>query len=152
MNDDSRMVIFTLEQKRFGIPLHVVERIVQAVEVTPVPQAPAVILGIINVQGLIVPVFDLRALFGLPAREMQITDQIVIAQTPSQTVALLADEVQGVEDAETTAMSVPAPDLVAGVVTNHDALIFICDLQRFLSGDDQATLNAALAARGTDHG
>ncbi|MDQ2687275.1 MAG: chemotaxis protein CheW [Armatimonadota bacterium] len=152
MNDDSRTVVFTLDQKRFGIPLHVVERIVQVVEVTPVPQAPAVILGIINVQGLIVPVFDLRALLGLPAREIQITDQIVIARTPSQMVALLVDEVRGVEDAETTAASVPAPDFVAGVVTNHDALIFICDLQRFLSGDEQATLNAALTARGTDNG
>lgn len=152
MNDDSRVVVFTLDQRRFGIPLNSVERIVRVVEVTPVPQAPAVIRGIINFQGLIVPVFDLRALLGLPAREIQLTDQMIIAQTPAQTVALLTDEVTGVEDAETAAASVPAPSFVEGVVTNHNTLTFICDLQRFLSGDEQAMLNAALKARGPDHG
>lgn len=146
MSDNSRVVVFTLDQRRFGVPLHSVERIISVVEVTPLPQTPAVVLGIINFHGRIVPVYNLRALIGLPSRELQISDQFIIAQTPLQTVALLTDEVIGLEDAEAIAVAVPTPDFVDGITANHDKFVFICDLQRFLSGEEQATLNASIKA------
>ena len=146
MPDVSRLVVFILDQRRYGVPLGNVERIVQVVEVVPVPQAPSVVLGVINVHGLIVPVFNLRERLGLPAHEMQISDQFIIARTQSRTVALLADEVTGVEDVELPAADVSAAGFVEGVVQNHDALVFICDIERFLSGEEQVMLNASLSA------
>lgn len=152
MNDDSRMVVFTLDQQRFSVPLNSVERIISVVEVTPIPQAPVIVLGIINFHGMIVPVYNLRTLLGLPAREVQISDQFIIAQTPDQMVALHVDEVIGVEEAETIAVAVPAPEFVGGIARNQGTLVFICDIQRFLSGEEQATLNASIKAWDTKNG
>lgn len=149
MNDVSRFVVFTLDQRRFGVPLESVERVVQVVEVTPVPQAPAAVLGVINFQGVIVPVFNVRERLGLPAREMQINDFFLIARTQARAVALLADEVTGVETAETAAAPVPPDGFVESMGQHDSALLFICDIERFLSTDEQMTLNSSVTAMGT---
>lgn len=144
----SRLVVFTVDERRFGLPLSLVDRVVHAVEITPVPQAPAVVVGMINFQGRIIPVFGLRERLGLPTREVQITDQLVIARTEKRTVALLTDNVAGVEDVESTAANVPGPDFVEGVVQHHETLLLICDIERFLTGDEEAALLETMTAGG----
>lgn len=144
MNEASRLVVFTLDERRFGLPLSIVERIVHVVEITPVPQAPPVVLGVINLQGQILPVFHLRERLGLPPREMQISDQLIIARSQIRTVALLADSVVGVEEAEATAAMAPSSGFVDGVVQSLKTLLLICDIERFLTGEEQETLDAAL--------
>jgi len=48
-----------------------VEKVVRAVEITPLPKAPEIVVGVINAQGRILPVLDIRKRFRLPAREMK---------------------------------------------------------------------------------
>src|SRR5581483_884088 len=73
------LVVFTLANEKWALPASVVQRAVRAVEITPCPDAPDVVLGVINVHGRIIPVFDLRRRFGLPLRELSIDDHIIIA-------------------------------------------------------------------------
>ena len=65
-----QIVVFALDDRRIALPLAAVERVVRAVEVTPLPKAPAVVLGAVNVQGNLVPVFHLRRRFRMPEREI----------------------------------------------------------------------------------
>ena len=110
----NQLIIFTLDDQRYGLPLSAVERVVRMVDITPLPQAPDNVLGIINVQGRVIPVINIRRRFRLPERELALTDQLVIARTARRPVALVADAVTGVHEyAEQEAVA--AQDILPGV-------------------------------------
>src|SRR5271165_5495325 len=52
---------FNLGQESYGIPVLKVREIIRLINITPIPQMPAFIRGVINLRGKIVPVVDLRA-------------------------------------------------------------------------------------------
>jgi purine-binding chemotaxis protein CheW len=74
-------VVFTLDEQRYALYLHAVVRVVRIVEITPLPQTPEVIRGVVNVQGQVIPVVDIRKRFQLPEREPELGDQLIIANT-----------------------------------------------------------------------
>jgi purine-binding chemotaxis protein CheW len=75
MNRFFPLVVFTLDARRYAVPLSTVERIIRAVEITPLPQAPEIVLGVINVQGRIIPVVNTRKRFRLPECDIRLSDQ-----------------------------------------------------------------------------
>lgn len=149
MPESSAIVVVLLDASRYAFWLSVVERVIPIVAVTPLPKAPKVVLGIIDVRGKLVPVVDLRQRFGLPRREPELSAQLVIARTPRRRLAVLVDRVQGVDTAPTLAPSQEVSDVpteyVAGVVRGPDGLVLIHDLDEFLSLDEERLLDAALA-------
>src|SRR5690242_12083986 len=96
MKEVIQLVVFRLEAQRYALPLGVVERITRAVEVTPLPEAPDVVLGVIDVGGTVLPVLNIRRRFGLPEREIGLSDQFIISRTTERRVVLVVDDVQGV--------------------------------------------------------
>lgn len=145
--------VFTLDQQRYGLPLSCVERAVQVVELTPLPGAPDIVLGVINVAGTLVPVIDLRRRFGLPARDIALSDHIVIARADRRTVGLVVDAVIGLlsvgtEQVVRVAEILPAVDDIEGVATLNDGLLLIHDLAKCLSLDEAHTLDEAMKGAG----
>lgn len=143
------VVVFELEGRRHGLPLEVVDRVVRSVEITPLPKAPAIVLGVINVQGRVIPVVNIRQRFRLTEREPGPADQLIIARTPHRSVALLVDEVSGVlefspGEALPAEAIVPGTDCVTGVVKQRDGMVLIHDLGRFLSLDEERDLDQAM--------
>ena len=127
MNID-QLVVFTLDELQYALPLDVVQRIVHLVEITPLPKAPEIVLGIVNIQGQIIPVVNIRRRFRLTEREARLTDQLLIAQTSRINVALVVDSVSGViqrrglEIVDTEAI-VSGIEYIEGVVKLEDGLI-----------------------------
>ncbi len=144
------LVVFVLDDQRYALRLSAVKQIVRAVEITPLPQVPRSIRGIVNVRGKVLPVFDLRQRFRLPEREPELSDCIVIAQTATKTVACVVDQVIGVVEAPesktTTASEIfPSLDHIEGVVKLSEGLVFIHDLETFLSPAERQLLEKALS-------
>ena len=149
MNRSVQLVLFALDEQRYALALSSVERIVRVVDVTPLPSAPPIVLGIINVKGDVVPVYDLRRRFRLPEREIHLTDQLMIATTSRQTVALLVDSVSGVleiaeEEIAPAEKILPEIEYVRGVVKLQDGMVLIHDLEQFLSDEEERILDEAL--------
>jgi purine-binding chemotaxis protein CheW len=149
VNFCGQLVLFTLDEQRYALPLDIVERTVHMVAITPLPHAPEVALGVINVQGTIIPVLDVRRRFRLPLREPGAGDQLLIARSAHRTVALAVDEVTGVMELQEAgavppASILPAMEYVEGVVKLEDGLVFIHDLDRFLSLSEERALETAL--------
>lgn len=142
-------VVFRLDAGRYALPLHCVERIVRAVRVTALPPAPAAVLGVINVAGRVLPVFNVRQRFGLPERAVDPADQFLIARAAGRTVVLAVDTVSGVFEQSAAALndsgSLP-PGLahIQGVISIADDLVLIHDLEAFLSTDEAQALDAAM--------
>jgi purine-binding chemotaxis protein CheW len=145
----SRVVVFTLGDQRYGLSLSAVERVVHMVQVTPLPRAPAIVLGVVNVRGRVIPVLNLRRRFRLPERDFALTDRLVIARTARRPVALVADEVAGVLEYSALQIVeardiVPGVEYTEGVVKLADGLILIHDLDSFLSLEEEAALEQSI--------
>jgi len=150
MSTPSRFVVFTLDEQRYALPLSSVNRVVAAVYVTPLPKAPDIVRGVINVQGQVIPVVDIRTRFRLPEREMALSDQIIIAHTAQRPVALIADATEGVlefsdERIVPPEAVLPEMEYVGGVVRLDEDLLLIHDLDRFLSLQENKKLDAAMS-------
>jgi purine-binding chemotaxis protein CheW len=144
------LVVFRLDEQRYALPLAAVERIVGAVEVTPLPGAPAIVLGAIDVEGRVLPVLNLRRRFFLPEREVSPVDQFLIARTPRRMVVLVIDEAHGVIEREQSAVIssdriVPGLEQFRGVVKLDNGLVLIHDLEKFLSLDEAHALDQAMS-------
>jgi purine-binding chemotaxis protein CheW len=140
---------FAVEGHRYALPLASVDKIIHTVEITPLPKAPKIILGIINFRGRIIPVVNLRKRFGLPERDIELSDQLIIAETPKRPVALLAVQANGVVkidkcDVVKAEKILPGAEFFEGVVKLTDGLLLIHDLATFLSLDEEKSLSAAL--------
>lgn len=144
-----KLVVFAAEGERYAVRLAVVERVLPMVAVSALPKAPAVALGIINLHGAVVPVLDIRRRLGLPPRDYGLTAHLLVARTSRRAVALPVDEVLGVSEVAAEAVITPAAVLpgigqVEGIVALADGLLFIHDLERFLSLDEERRLAEAL--------
>ena len=145
-----RLVAFLLNEQRYALFLSAVERIVRAVEVTALPKAPEIVLGVVNMRGQIIPVINVRKRFHLPGKEIDLSDQFLIAHTSTRIVGLAVDAVLGVieraaEEVISVQKIVPGIEYVVGIVRLQDGMILIHDLDKFLSLDEERVLNEAMA-------
>jgi purine-binding chemotaxis protein CheW len=150
-SNTSKIVLFSLEEPRYALYLSVVERVIRSVEITPLPKAPEIVLGVINMQGVVIPVIDIRKLFHLPTREIDLGDQFIIARTLKRLVALTVDSVNGVYDCEKYKVAdaketYPFANYLTGITVFENHIVLINDLEKFLSLDEQQTLDKALKA------
>jgi purine-binding chemotaxis protein CheW len=145
------LVVFSLDDQRYALALATVKRSVRVVAITPLPEAPAIILGIVDLGGVVIPVVDARRRFRHSPRAIRLSDQLLVATTPKRTVALLVDETKGVIEVspESCAAAVEfLPGLAPGegAVKLPDGLIWIHDLERLLSLEDERAIDRALDA------
>ena len=145
------VLVFEAGGQRYGLPIVDVRELVRAVMITPLPNAPAVIEGVVNVRGLVLPVLNVRARFRLPARPLDPSDHFIVASAGPRRVILhvdgathlaLVDEAS-VQPPETLG---PSGTYVAGVARLEDGLVLIHDLATFLSAAEAASLDEALRA------
>jgi len=98
------------------------------IEITPLPKAPEIVIGVVNIQGRIIPVVDLRKRFRLPKREMNLNDKLILLQTSKRSVGIMVDSVVGVIEYPKQEVIIPEKILpgieyVEGVVKLEDGLI-----------------------------
>ena len=155
MKRPHKLVTFSLDDRKFALYVSIVQRIIRVVEVTALPKAPGIVVGIINLQGTLVPVFDIRMRFRLPAKEMQLNDQMIIAVAAKRTVALIVDSVDDVveipgERIVAAEQILPELEYVEGVMKAEDGMVLIHDLERFLSLPESKALDEAMEALNCD--
>ena len=138
----SDLVAFAVDGSRYAVPLSSVDRVLPMVAVQRVPGAPGVVMGAINLEGRVVPVVDLRRRLDLPSRDYGLDAHLLIVQTSRRTLAIAADEtsgVVGVDPGSVTPTEVVLPRVrrVAGIAALPDGLLFIHDIEAFLTRDEE---------------
>ncbi len=146
----NQLVAFVLDRQSYALRLASVRRVVRMVEVAPLPKAPGVVLGVLDLEGVILPVLSMRRRFGLAEGETSLADQLLVAEASRRTVALAVNSVTGVverTDVEITKAIevVPGAQYVEGIIRREDGLLFIHDLDRFLSRSEDAEIHDLLA-------
>jgi purine-binding chemotaxis protein CheW len=128
MTDAAVMVL--VGDKKFALQVTEVERVLRAMEITQLPDQGSNILGVVNVEGELIKVCDIRRRLGLERRDIDLNDQIVIAKAGQQKVALVVDAVQSIlryERDQYITVDKTESRLAAGVMNIGDEMIMVCD-------------------------
>jgi purine-binding chemotaxis protein CheW len=148
MQVDRTMTALTLrlQDELFAVEAESVREILDMVPITEVPNAKAFVGGLINVRGRIVPLADLRVLFGMDRPPPDVNTRIVVIEADldgEPTIAgILADRVHNVTEIETASIEEAPkigmrwrPEYVRGIGKCGDDFIIIPDIVRILSPD-----------------
>lgn len=141
------VLIVEVDGQRYGILVAEVLEILPIFTVATLPGAPAVVAGVVNLRGEVVPVVDVRRRVGAPDSPVVPSDRLVVVH-PGRTLALRVDaarEVTHVAAAELRPVGHLGARHVAGVATTDDGLLVVYDLPGFLTDDESALLDVALA-------
>ncbi|MFH0976462.1 MAG: chemotaxis protein CheW [Spirochaetota bacterium] len=114
-------IIFSIDSERFAFPVGIVERVIRAVEVSPLPDASANIMGIINMEGTIISVFNTRRKLGLPERELSIDDRFIITAAGDRKVAIAVDSADGIIGVPQKELT-PAGEIEGGLIYTEGAI------------------------------
>ena len=143
------VVVIDLDDRRYGIAADHVERVVAMVAVTALRGSPAVVAGVIDVGGDIVPVIDLRVCLGHATRPARPADHLVLAWAAHRSVALWVDraaQLISVPAVQPGSAGLSDQRHIVGFGKTPDGLLVITDLDAFLSAADEVALDSALAA------
>jgi purine-binding chemotaxis protein CheW len=151
---DRAMTALTLrlQDEVFAIEAESVREILDMVPITEVPNAKPFVGGLINVRGRIVPLADLRVLFGMDRPPPDVNTRIVVIETDldgEPTIAgILADRVHNVTEIETASIEEAPkigmrwrPEYVRGIGKCGEDFIIIPDIARILSPDSHEPAN-----------
>jgi purine-binding chemotaxis protein CheW len=94
--NQQQFITFTLGAEEYGIDIMVVREIKGWSDTTMIPNAPPHVRGVINLRGVIVPIFDLRARFGLGLTTPTSMHVVIIVAAGTRTVGLLVDTVSDI--------------------------------------------------------
>jgi len=145
---------FNLDDERYAVPVASVEVVLEMASITRVPMCPPYLRGVINHRGSVVPVVDLKAVFGRGQTELSEGASIIVTQIDyegeSLTAGVLADEVQevleldprNVESAPSFGSRIDG-SFVKGIGKHGEGFVILLDLERALSGP----VSAEAAAR-----
>jgi len=131
-----QFMTFTLGAEEYGIDIMVVREIKGWTDTTSIPNAPPHVRGVINLRGVVVPIFDLRARFGMGRTEPTKMHVVIIVSSGTRTVGLLVDTVSDIISVKEGEIR-PVPDMgmqsddnfLAGLVTSRERMVTLVSLQ-----------------------
>jgi len=155
-NETKAYLTFSLGEEKFAISVDSVQEVVELDQVTKIPNAPAYMLGIINLRGRVLPLLDTKHKLGLPKTEASSKSRIMILDIQAdddkslQIGALVdvAKEVMEISDADIQ----DAPDFenyntnapITGIINNHGDITMVMDIAKVFSVNDIVHLHKTL--------
>ena len=139
----SQFLTFTLDTEQYGIEILKVQEIKGYSAVTPIPNAPPHIKGVMNLRGTVVPVVDLRNKFSLDSIDYNKFTVIIVVTVGEKVVGLVVDAVSDVLEIPAADIR-PTPDLgvradtrfISGMASVGDRLAVLLDIERLLHEDE----------------
>lgn len=147
---DGTLLVFSIGRLQFGIAVEPVQRVIPAFEISPLPEAPSVVMGIIRIGGDVIPVIDPHRPFnGGQSTELRLTSRFIVLQSPRRRLALIADQVDGVRDVPSMALDAAEQlttslYLIKEIAATPRGVIYIYDVEQFLAEGDEVMLSAAI--------
>src|SRR5690348_10133091 len=138
-----QMLTFALGEEVYGVDILRLKEIRGWSPVTRLPQSPPAVLGVLNLRGVVVPIIDLRARFGMaPAEFTAITVIIVLSlrtERGDQEFGIVVDKVMDVVDLVPGQVKSTPPtgtsaagDVIAGIATVDERMLILLDAERLI--------------------
>lgn len=142
-----QLVSFHLADEIFGVEITKVREINLMCEITHVPQSPPYVKGLINLRSNVIPVVDLRSLFGLVENEINSESRIMVMQVGSRVIGIIVDGVDEVLRISKKDIAPPPPtvagleqDYLMGLVRLEGMLLILLDIDKVLDVETRQPL------------
>lgn len=146
--DMRKIVTFRVDSRTFGIDVAAVREIKGWHPTTPLPHVPPHVRGVINLRGMILAVYDLRARIGLGVTAATPAHVILVVDVHERIAGLLVDAVSDIIDVPLSAIR-PPPDvqtcdrMLSGVAIVGDEVVSLLALDRAVDASPLASYEAA---------
>ena len=146
-------ILFELAGTTYGVPSRDVQHMEMIEHITPVPNAPAFVEGVIFSRGQVVPAVNLRVRFGFERQKITMQSRLIIVRTEQRRVGLIVDSAR--EFRTIAPESIQAPNeaiaglsgrYLLGIANLADRLILVLDIKAVLEFVEEITPPASMAA------
>jgi len=145
--DMAQFVEFEINEQNYAFPIGEIREIVILKSITPTPQVPAFVDGVANLRGSIIPIINLRALFGMPYRPMDDETRTIVVNVGQKIMGCTVDRVSRVLRIEKDSIARAPETIIAdgrtyirGFATVNDRLVIVLDVAELLNPERTKTL------------
>jgi purine-binding chemotaxis protein CheW len=153
-----KLVTFRLGEDLFAADIYSVERVLRYAAPTPVPDMPPYIEGVMDYQGRVVPIVNLRLRFELPAAPVVSETRTLVLNVAGEWIGVVVDAVTEVASYDPDALSAPpklfrglSAEYLKGIVRRGDRLVIFLDVDHLLASSERIALREA-GAKELAHG
>lgn len=145
---ERQVVVFRLGEEHYGVGIEAVREIITLVEITPMPESPPHMEGVINLRGHVIPVMSLVSRLALRSEATR-AGRIIVLEVNDATVGCIVDSVEEVlrineADIEpATNVTGAIPQYVDGIAKLEGRLIILVNLHQLLEDEIQDMVAAA---------
>lgn len=157
--NSNKFLSFCLGKEEYGVEILRVREIIGIIDITPLPQTPQYVKGVINLRGKIIPVIELRAKFGMPSVEYNTETCIIVVEVSDEQgdeqfqIGVIVDTVREVMDIPREKIE-PAPrfgcalntEYILGMGKTKEKVIILLDIDRVLTAEEMGGLAIAAEA------
>jgi len=137
-----QFLTFTIDEAEYGVDIMSVREVKGWVPTTRLPNRPEYIRGVLNLRGVIVPIFDLRARFNQGQTNATEKHVIVILAIGNRIAGVLVDAVSDILTVGSEEIK-PAPrddiaiaeQFVSGLIAVEQRMVVLLDMEKLLSHD-----------------
>jgi purine-binding chemotaxis protein CheW len=148
-----QFISFRIGDEEYAVDIMAVREIKGWVNTTTLPNQPKFILGVLNLRGTIVPIFDLRCRFGMGLTDATRTHVVIIVSVGDRIIGLLVDAVSDILTVNSNEIR-PVPEMdrtvsaefLSGIITVNDSMVVMLSLENLFSRSALAAASAAAAA------
>ncbi len=143
-------ILFELAGTTYGLPSRIVQHMEMIEQVTPVPNAPPYVDGIVFSRGQVVPLVNLRARFGFERIPTDLRTRLIVVRSGARTVGLVVDSAR--EFVRIPAESIQPPpegidqagaQYLAGIAVLGERLVLILDVELLLLKENDTVAASA---------
>ena len=141
-----KYLTFIVDGETYGIEIRHVTEIIGLQKITPVPDLPDFVRGIINLRGKIIPVMDMRLRFNKPLKEYHERTCIIVVDFRELSIGLIVDSVAEVVNIPAVAVAAP-PELtrrgnrfIMGIGQVSGEVKLLLDIEKLLTDEEAEQL------------
>lgn len=141
------LIIFTVGDLLCGLDIAQAQEINRNLSITPVPQAPKYVRGVLNLRGQVITIIDLRVKLELEPVEISEDKRIIVVRNDADGVGLLVDSVSDIIAVNESDLTIPPSNIgevrgefFSAVYKMETHLAAVVDIKKILEKEDRSTL------------
>ena len=148
-SDTRQFLSFTVGEEVFGVDIMMVREIKGWTDVTRLPNSPEFLRGVMNLRGVILPIFDLRCRFGLGMTQAESKHVIIIIALEKRSIGILVDTVSDILTVNSEEVKA-APSMegnasidekyVSGLISVDQRMVILLDMERLFESETTKTI------------
>jgi len=142
-DSDNAFIVFELAKTMYGIHSNFVQQMEMIEQITPVPNAPPFVEGVVFSRGQVIPAINLRVRFGFDKIPYDLRTRLIVIQCQNRTIGLIVDTAREFLRIPENSIQEPPEEMalmsgkyLSGITTFNDRIILILNVEELISISD----------------